>query len=119
MKAAAGGYVVTMAPVRFTFVSRSQAIGRTINMEFLSRKASTPMLCSGAPPTLTKEGDMETPEECLREAEECERLAGLARSIATRQIMTVAAFKWRQLAEKVAERRKPSSSFVWPQRHPF
>lgn len=61
----------------------------------------------------TDEGRHETPEECLREAEECERLAGLARSIATRQIMTVVAFKWRKLAEKGAERGKPTSSFVW------
>jgi hypothetical protein len=52
-------------------------------------------------------------EECVREAEECERLAGLARSIATRQIMTMVAFKWRKLAEKAAERGKPTSSFVW------
>ena len=66
----------------------------------------------------TDEGRHETPEECLREAEECERLAGLARSIATRRIMTVVAFQWRKLAEKAAERRKSSSSFVWPRRHP-
>jgi hypothetical protein len=60
---------------------------------------------------------VENPEECLREAEECERLAGLARSIATRQLMTVAAFQWRKLAEKAAE-RNPASSFVWPGRRP-
>jgi hypothetical protein len=57
---------------------------------------------------------VESPEECLREAEECERLAGLARSIATRKIMIVVAFKWRKLADKGAERGKPTSSFVWP-----
>jgi hypothetical protein len=56
---------------------------------------------------------VESPEECLREAEEYERLAGVARSIATRQIMTVVAFKWRKLAEKGTERGKPTSSFVW------
>jgi hypothetical protein len=61
---------------------------------------------------------VENAEECLREAEECERLAGLARSIATKQIMTVAAFKWRKLAEKAAERGQPTSSFVWPNRRP-
>jgi hypothetical protein len=66
----------------------------------------------------TDEGRHETPEECLREAEECERLAGLARSIATRRIMTVVAFQWRKLAEKAAERRKSSSSCVWPRRNP-
>jgi hypothetical protein len=57
---------------------------------------------------------VENAEECLREAEECERLAGLARSIGTRQLMTVAAFQWRKLAEKAAERSKARSSFVWP-----
>jgi hypothetical protein len=60
---------------------------------------------------------VENAEECLREAEECERLAGLARSIATRQLMAVAAFQWRKLAEKAAERH-PASSFVWPGRRP-
>ena len=49
---------------------------------------------------------MESPEECLREAEECERLAGLARSIASRQMIMVIAFKWRRLAERAAERRR-------------
>jgi hypothetical protein len=49
--------------------------------------------------------NLETLEECLREAEECDRLAGLARTVATRRIMTVVAFKWRRLAEKAAERQ--------------
>jgi anti-sigma factor RsiW len=56
-------------------------------------------------------------EECRKEAEKCERLGGLARSIATRQLMAVAAFQWRKLAEK-AEERDPASSFVWPGRRP-
>jgi hypothetical protein len=47
---------------------------------------------------------MESPEECLREAEECDRLAGLARSIATRQMLAVLASKWRALANTAAER---------------
>jgi len=47
---------------------------------------------------------MESLEECLSEAEECDRLAGLARSVATRRIMTVMAFQWRKLAEKAADR---------------
>ena len=47
---------------------------------------------------------MESPEECLREAEECDRLAGLARSIATRQMLAVLAAKWRALAKTAAER---------------
>jgi hypothetical protein len=67
----------------------------------------------GCPSGMT--GHVETAEECLREAEECERLAGLARSTATRQIMTVVAIKWRKLAEKAAE-RNPAGSFVWPRR---
>ena len=49
---------------------------------------------------------METYEECLREAAECARLAGLANTHATRTIMTVIAFKWRKLAEMAAEREK-------------
>jgi hypothetical protein len=57
---------------------------------------------------------VDSAEECLREAEECERLAGLACSIATRQLMAVAAFQWRKLAEKAAERSKARSSFLWP-----
>jgi len=51
---------------------------------------------------------MNSPEECLREAEECERLAGLARSVASRGMLTVIAFKWRRLAERAAERRSAS-----------
>jgi hypothetical protein len=66
-------------------------------------------------PARTDEGNVETPEECLREAEECERLGGLARSIATRQLMAVA-FQWRKLAEKAADRSKTKSSFIWPGR---
>ena len=54
--------------------------------------------------------NMQSSEECLREAEESERLAGLARSVATRQIMTVMASKWRRLAKMAAERQS--------QRHP-
>jgi hypothetical protein len=49
--------------------------------------------------------DMQSAEDCLREAEESERLADLARSVATRQIMTVMAFKWRKLAQMAAERQ--------------
>jgi hypothetical protein len=67
--------------------------------------------------TANERGQLKSAEECLRDAEECERLAGLARSIATRQLMAVAAFQWRKLAEKAAE-RNPESSFVWPGRRP-
>jgi hypothetical protein len=49
--------------------------------------------------------NVQSSEECLREAEESERLAGLARSVATRQIMTVMALKWRRLAKMAAERQ--------------
>ena len=48
---------------------------------------------------------MQSSEDCLREAEESERLAGLARSVATQQIMTVIASKWRRLATLAAERK--------------
>ena len=61
---------------------------------------------------------MESREECLKEAVECDRLAGLANTEGTRRIMMVVAFKWRKLAEKAAERRKSSSSCVWPRRQP-
>lgn len=49
---------------------------------------------------------MESREECLREAAECDRLAGLANTKATRNMMMVAAFQWRKLADKAAERQK-------------
>ena len=46
----------------------------------------------------------ESPEHCLREAEECDRLAGLSGTVATRQILQSVAFHWRKLAERHAER---------------
>ena len=46
----------------------------------------------------------ESPEHCVREAEECDRLAGLSRTVATRQILQSVAFHWRKLAERAAER---------------
>jgi hypothetical protein len=52
---------------------------------------------------------MESYEECLREAAECDRLAGLAGTQATRTIVRVIAFQWRKLAEKAAEREKSSN----------
>jgi hypothetical protein len=55
---------------------------------------------------------MESPEECLREAEECDRLAGLARSIAIRQMLAVIASKWRALANTAAERRSHQHSGI-------
>ena len=61
---------------------------------------------------------MESREECLKEAVECDRLAGLANTEGTRRIMMAVAFKWRKLAEKAAERRKSSSSCAWPRRNP-
>jgi hypothetical protein len=59
--------------------------------------------------------NMDSSEECLREAEECERLAGLARLVATRQIMSVIAFKWRRLAEMAAERQSHRRPHFQPQ----
>jgi hypothetical protein len=53
---------------------------------------------------------MESREDCLREATECDRLADLANTQATRALLAVAAFQWRKLAEKAAERQKTH----WP-----
>jgi CheY-like chemotaxis protein len=46
----------------------------------------------------------DSPEHCLREAEECDRLAGLSQTVATRQILQSVAFHWRKLAERTNER---------------
>jgi len=46
----------------------------------------------------------ESPEHCLREAEECDRLAGHSRSVAIRQSLQSVAFHWRKLGERAAER---------------
>jgi hypothetical protein len=37
-------------------------------------------------------------EECLREAEECDRLVDLANTHGARTLLMVAAFQWRKLA---------------------
>jgi hypothetical protein len=42
---------------------------------------------------------MTSQEECMREAAECDRLAGLAATLFTRNMMKAAAFHWRKLAE--------------------
>ena len=54
---------------------------------------------------------MESREECLREATECDRRARLANTQGTRTLLAVAAFQWRKLAEKAAQRQKRS----WPE----
>jgi len=53
---------------------------------------------------------MESREDCLHEATECDRLTDLAKTQATRALLAVAAFQWRKLAEKAAERQKTQ----WP-----
>jgi hypothetical protein len=53
---------------------------------------------------------MESREDCLREASECDRLANLANTRATRALLALAAFQWCKLADKAAERQKRS----WP-----
>jgi hypothetical protein len=53
---------------------------------------------------------MESREDCLREASECDRLANLANTRATRALLALAAFQWRKLADKATERQKRS----WP-----
>jgi hypothetical protein len=55
-------------------------------------------------------GEMESREDCLREATECDRLAEFANTHATRALLAVAAFQWRKLAEKAADRQKTH----WP-----
>jgi hypothetical protein len=50
-------------------------------------------------------GHMESREECLRESAECERLAQLANTQATRALLSLASFQWRKLAEKAAKRQ--------------
>jgi CheY-like chemotaxis protein len=59
----------------------------------------------------------DSPEHCLREAEECDRLAGLSQTVATRQILRSVGFHWRKLAERTAERvdkraRRPATGPV-------
>jgi len=59
----------------------------------------------------------DSPEHCLREAEECDRLAGLSQTVATRQILQSVAFHWRKLAERTNERvikraRRPATGPV-------
>src|ERR1700729_3369205 len=49
---------------------------------------------------------MESYEDCLREATECDRLTQLANTQATRALLALAAFQWRKLADKAAERQK-------------
>jgi hypothetical protein len=49
---------------------------------------------------------MESYEDCLREATECDRLTQLANTQATRALMALAAFQWRKIADKAAERQK-------------
>jgi hypothetical protein len=56
------------------------------------------------PPGSQLWGHMESREDCLREASECDRLANLANTRATRALLALAAFQWRELADKAAER---------------
>lgn len=53
---------------------------------------------------------MKSREDCLSEAMECERLAELANTQATRALLKATAFQWRKLAEKAVERQK----YHWP-----
>lgn len=55
-----------------------------------------------------------SPENCLREAAECERLAGLSRTAATRQILQSVAFHWRKLAERAGKRTGERPSLQYP-----
>ena len=55
---------------------------------------------------------MESREDCLHEASECDRLAQLANAHGTPTLLAVAAFQWRKLAERAAERQKRDWPFV-------
>ena len=55
---------------------------------------------------------METCEECLREAAECDRLGALAQTPGARILMLVASRQWRQLAQKATERRKTRAQMI-------
>ena len=55
---------------------------------------------------------MDSREDCLHEASECDRLAQLANTQGTRTLLAVAAFQWRKLAERAAERKKAPWPFV-------
>jgi hypothetical protein len=55
---------------------------------------------------------MDSREDCLHEASECDRLAQLANTQGTRTLLAVAAFQWRLLAERAAERKKAPWPFV-------
>jgi hypothetical protein len=59
---------------------------------------------------------LESSEQCLEEAAECDRLAALARSIAMRQILLAMALKWRGLAKAAAKRsreRHPQTLWIF------
>jgi hypothetical protein len=55
---------------------------------------------------------MESGEDCLREATECDRLAQLANPQGARTLLSLAAFQWRKLADKATERQKLHWPFV-------
>jgi hypothetical protein len=61
---------------------------------------------------------MESREDYLHEASECDRLAQLANTQGTRTLLAVAAFQWRKLAEMAAERQKPHWPFVSEAKRP-
>jgi hypothetical protein len=52
----------------------------------------------------------ESPEDCLSEAAEFERLASLSKTVAARQTLQSMAFHWRKLAERARERAKERAS---------
>jgi hypothetical protein len=56
----------------------------------------------------TMNSEAKSCEEFLTEAAECDRLARLARSEATRRIMILSATAWRKLAQEAVEREMPS-----------
>jgi hypothetical protein len=49
----------------------------------------------------------ESLDQCLKEAAECDRLARLARTEASRMIMTLSAALWRRRAREATDRHPP------------
>jgi hypothetical protein len=55
-------------------------------------------------------GELKSREECLREAAEYDRLAGLARLKSSRKILTLSASYWRKRAQDAVNRAGEAQS---------
>ena len=61
--------------------------------------------------------EAKSPEECLQEAAECERLARLARSKSARMTMKLSAAVWLKRAREAAERDQPYGHLLQHRRY--